>query len=813
MANEVSITVKAKDETASTRDVIRNGFGVTGKEAGENFGTELDKAAKVGGSKAGADAAKSTKDAAKKESSAGGGLSPMLVGLVAGAPAIGAAAGVALVGGLGVGLVGLGAMVAARNDQVKASFQLLTADLSRTADSWGAELAKPAAAAIGQINAEFDTLKPAIGNALGNVGGQFSTLTGTLTDFASRAMPGVVAASGRLSPVFQGLRADAGTLGAAVGGAFDTVSQHSTSLGTSISSIERIIATTVNTAAPLVAGLADQFARHSGEIESAMSAVGSTITSLASTALPVLGTAIGGDLRLITGFLSALGPAEGVLGAFGGAALSAYMNVRLLSNLSDPLSKMAKGLKDAGTEGTTFGTVTTKAGTALEKVGGALPAIGIGLTAASMVMELAAQHGEDLARAGDDVAKGLEAGGTSAALARAQLAGWQRDAADAQHTIDSLGVSVGNATAASGRFGTAQSTAAATQVSANESMADAKAKIQEALDKYNQYTATLGVAAITADQLAGKTAIYADSAQSATSNTSQLKAAMDVLNSAASTADQRIQALQTTLAILGDHGLQQAQDYAAQGAAALDAFSTQVATAKGAVFGLNGELDTNSARGRDVLTVLEASQKSWAGQAQAMANAGQSTDQINAALQGNQNQLRGVLAAAGLTQGQIDGLIQTYGLIPRNISTRVDADTSPAVGATQNLVRYINGLRAVVTIDTATGNTTALNFGRTTAFAHGGVIGAAASGKTLGNGLTIVGEQGPELIRAAAGSTVIPNSGLTPAIREAMSSAGGNQSGDVQVSFSGNMDSMFASLFMKAIRSGLIQIKQQYIQK
>jgi len=812
MANEVSIKVTAKDETASTRNVIRAGFGVTGKEAGDAFGTELDKAAKTGGTKAGEDVAKSTKDAAKKEGSSGGGLNPMLLGLVTGAPAIGAAAGVALVGGLGVGLVGLGATVAARNDQVKASFTLLTADLSRTADSWGSVLAKPAAAAINQVTAEFDQLKPAIGNALGNVGGQFSTLTGTLTDFASRAMPGVVAASSRLSPVFQGLRTDAGTLGASVGGAFDTVSRHSDSLGTSISSIERIIATTVNTAAPLVARLSDEFAQHSGQIEAAVSAVGSTITALSSTALPVLGTAIGGDLRLVTGFLNALGPADAVLGAFGGAALSAYMNVRLLSNLSEPLSKMAGSLKSAGTEGTTFGTVTTKAGTALEKVGGALPAIGIGLTAIGMVMDLAAQHGQDLAKAGDDVAKGLEAGGTAAAVARGQLAGWQRDAATAQKTLDGLTLSTTMSVAAAGRFGTASSQANASQANANQTLSDSKTKIQEALDKYNAYTATLGVAAITSDQLAGKTAVYADSAQNASSNTAQLKATMDTLNSAASTADQRIQALQTSLALMSDNGLEKAQDYAAQTSTALDNFATQAATAKGATFTLNGELDTNSARGRAVLTVLEQARAGWVGQAQAMADAGQSTAQINGALQNNQNQLIGVLRAAGLTQDQINGLIQTYHLVPGEISTRVDADTSPAVGAVQNLVRYINGTRAVVTVDTQTGNTTSLNFGGgRRASAHGGVVGAAANGRTIGSDLMLVGEQGPELIRAAAGSTVIPNSGVSQEIRNAM--GGGGQAAGVQVSFAGDLDSQFASLFMKFLRSGSIQIKQQYIQK
>ena len=692
------------------------------------------------------------------------------------------------------------------NSTVKESLNTLAGDVKAKASIWSDDLAVPVSNSVKMVQAEFDKLSPSIKQALDNVAPQFTTLTGALTGFADKAMPGVVAASSRLGPVFDGIRGAATTLGAAVGNSFDQISQHSSSLGTSIDSMGRIIATVLNTATPLVTKLSDEFAQHSGEIESAVSALGSTITGLASGAIPALGTALGGDLRILTGFLSALGPADQVLGTLGGTALSAYTNVKLLSNLAGPLDSLAGKLKSAGTEGTTFGTVTTKAGTALEKVGGSLPAIGIALTGISMVMELAAQHGEDLAQAGDNVAKGLQAGGSSAAMARQQLAQWRQDAADAQHTIDQLGQSTGNATAAAGRFGQASSSVAATQVSANESMSDAKTKIQDALDKYNQYTATLGVAAVSVEQLTGKTRVYSSDAQSASSNTSQLKAAMDAMQSMASTAEQKISALQTALAIMGDSGMQKAQDYAAQFGAALDGFSSQVDNAKGSVFGLNGELNTNSERGRDVLQVLEQSQQSWAGQAQSMADAGATTAQVNATLQENQNQLYGVLSAAGLTKDQIQSLLNKYGLIPSNISTRINADTGPAQFSVDQFIRMNNGRQIDIFVNAQGEMGGIASAGR---LAHGGVIGAAASGKTLGGGLTIVGEQGPELIRAAAGSTVIPRSGVD---RELQSAMGGAQTPpQLTVTFGGNTDGAFATAFMKLVRTGVIQIQSQYV--
>lgn len=798
MANEVIIRVTMRDDTAGPRDVLRGGFGVTGRQAGEDFSKGVEDGVKAGGTKASQDgkqvgesfgkgmgdgakpaakkagedaadeATKAAKDKAKSSSgkdSGGGILGPLIL---AGAPAAGAAAGAALVAGVGVGLIGLGVTVATSNDKVKQQLQAFGGDLKNAAQGWGAEMAQPVGQAIGTLQTGFSQLRPMISQALGNTAPDIKILAQGLSDLGTQAMPGVVSASSKLIPVFEGVSGAARTIGQATGQAAADVAQHNTTIGTSISYVGQVVASLEATAAPLLGDLSDVFAHTGGTLVTTLHTVGSTIDSVAHTALPALGGGIQADLGVINALVGALGPASSLLGVFGGTAMSAYMNVSLLGKLQSPISNAADSLDKMGTKGTTFGDVTSKMSSGLKKVGDSLPYVGVGLALIGTAMDLDAQHANDLNDASDKLAAGLEQGGAAAAKAREDMAAARKANDEYVKSLNDLNTTQKAGLQDSSQYGL-QAGSNATQIGElSQKVDDNKQVADDALKKYNDWAAKMGLTAITAMQLSGQVDILSMSSQSASSNTSQLKADIDILNTAASSADQKIKALSDSLAILGDHGLQKAQDYAAQFGNALNTFSTQMDNAKGAVFNLNGELNTNSERGRDVLTVLEQAQQSWAGQAQSMADAGQSTAAINQALQGNQDQLRGVLRAAGLTQGQIDTLMATYGLIPKDISTKVHADTSGAMDATNSLIRYINGQRAVVHVDAVTGNTTSVNFGRVSMNASGGALGGAATGMALPGGMRIVGEQGAEVIRESVGATVVPRSGVDKAITDAL---------------------------------------------
>jgi hypothetical protein len=83
-------------------------------------------------------------------------------------------------------------------------------------------------------------------------------------------------------------------------------------------------------------------------------------------------------------------------------------------------------------------------------------------------------------------------------------------------------------------------------------------------------------------------------------------------------------------------------------------------------------------------------------------------------------------------------------------------------------------------------------------FAHGGIIGGAATGGPRG-GLTWVGEQGPELVRLPGGSTVIP-AGQSATM--AAQSGGGGGSVVLEIRSGGSrMDDLLVELLRNAVRT------------
>jgi TP901 family phage tail tape measure protein len=89
--------------------------------------------------------------------------------------------------------------------------------------------------------------------------------------------------------------------------------------------------------------------------------------------------------------------------------------------------------------------------------------------------------------------------------------------------------------------------------------------------------------------------------------------------------------------------------------------------------------------------------------------------------------------------------------------------------------------------------------------AHGGVFSAAASGGVRG-GWTRMDEDGFELVRLPNGATVMPHANAMGALASPQPGGGAAQT---EVSFAGNIDSAFATYFMRLVRDGKIQIKQK----
>lgn len=202
--------------------------------------------------------------------------------------------------------------------------------------------------------------------------------------------------------------------------------------------------------------------------------------------------------------------------------------------------------------------------------------------------------------------------------------------------------------------------------------------------------------------------------------------------------------------------------------------------------------------------ILEAVQANMA-QYQAMINGGISAQDAAQAYDQNTEALKRQLHAAGYTSAQIEDLIGKYERVPDQVNTALAVSgLTDALNNLGQLIAYVNhvdGRQFGFGINVTYSYT---NPGRSNALdrAHGGIVGAATGG--IRDGLTMVGEQGRELVRLPAGSQVYPH-GTTENMLAGPGTRGTDRAASV-VRFEGDMDSEFARLFMRFQRDGKIKL-------
>jgi hypothetical protein len=151
--------------------------------------------------------------------------------------------------------------------------------------------------------------------------------------------------------------------------------------------------------------------------------------------------------------------------------------------------------------------------------------------------------------------------------------------------------------------------------------------------------------------------------------------------------------------------------------------------------------------------------------------------------------LRATLKAANLTDAEIDSVAQSF------------------ASANSKGNQFAKNYKATVTTTYRTIGTPSplgsLGSYSYTGHRYGGVVGTAASGGNR-SGMTLVGEEGPELVNLPSGSRV-QTAGATRAAMTGNDDSG-SKSSTVSVNFTGNIDTLFATAFQKALNSGLIKI-------
>lgn len=175
--------------------------------------------------------------------------------------------------------------------------------------------------------------------------------------------------------------------------------------------------------------------------------------------------------------------------------------------------------------------------------------------------------------------------------------------------------------------------------------------------------------------------------------------------------------------------------------------------------------DIHNQKGRDNYGTLLQVKDAMYGVAQSMIDQGQPIDQVNKKWNEMVWQLIATMSQSGLTQGEIQNLINQMGLTPSSITTIFKTTAPQAQQDAQNLLNVLNSFPTEkrIAIEMAM-------------YGAGSIFGSSpghAWGGRLNRGLNLVGEHGPELVDRDS----VIGAGRTRALMDRLSSYGPASSG------------------------------------
>lgn len=226
-------------------------------------------------------------------------------------------------------------------------------------------------------------------------------------------------------------------------------------------------------------------------------------------------------------------------------------------------------------------------------------------------------------------------------------------------------------------------------------------------------------------------------------------------------------------------------------------------------------LDKGTEAGRANWGVLLGLAESTADLTESMQANGASATEMNAAHDRGRAALIALAQKMGHSKNEAVKLANQLMGMAKPYNASFGVNTAPAYSALYGLERELYNMtrpRSVsVNVNYRTGVTPA-------AFAHGGTVGMPTAADGLphranggpSGGPTVVHERGAELIDAAPGTRVNSHADsdrmLTRAAKAGAAMAGGMGGGGLEVRFTGNVDSAFATLFQQMIRKRQIQL-------
>ncbi|RZQ59840.1 hypothetical protein [Amycolatopsis suaedae] len=365
---------------------------------------------------------------------------------VAGSSAAAGAAVAASVAAVPAAFIGLGAVAVRENAQVQQSFQQLGNELKHGLAADAAPMADALVGAADQIGAAYAGLRPQMQQAFAASAGYVDDLVGTVTDFATQAMPGLVTATARAGPVFAGLRTFARDAGVGVSEFFEITSSKSAEAGKSLEHFGLLVRDSLPAVGTILANLTGLWAEHGDEAVSVITGLLDVLGDLSGSALPVVSAGLGVALDVLSGVLAVVQPLTGALGPLIGVWLALSTAMRGVTAV--------KGIMDNVTGAVTnFGNATNKAagaggvGKLAAATGGVMSMLGgpwgIAIGAAAVLL---ASFGRDSQQAAADqrsLADALrESGGAFDDNARKQI--YNSEAyQEVAGLVDKLGISHG----------------------------------------------------------------------------------------------------------------------------------------------------------------------------------------------------------------------------------------------------------------------------------------------------------------------------------------------------------------------------------
>jgi hypothetical protein len=752
---------------------------------------------------------------------AAAGLSPLLMGAFVAAASAGPGL---LLAGTAAAVLGAGALITKGNAQLAGSYQQLGQDASQAVTDATAPL-------LPQLQGALNVLDQGIGQTGDQLKGMFAAVAPNAQDMAhgllslaDNALPGIETGLKAIAPYSHEIATDLGELGSGISGLFSGLAGGA---GGGMQGFSALV------------DMASHLLTDVGDITGSLSnGLGPALHDIDTVAVPVAGALTDVVQAIPPGMVRGAADAVAVLFAafeVGKIAGVVQEGQTFLQFLGLAKTESAAAATEVEALGVAEEATAVKTGLASKAMAGLGGAAGVALGPLGAITAGAGMLGDALGKSGLFGLTGKVGGSLVGDVS--QIVTVMQDAADgsgeARDQITALAQAVADAPFGIGAktLGDMDTALAQLEASNPQQAADVFNRIKTALEgqgksagdvaaMFPRYTsATQGAAAATL-QLAGANLQGAGAARQL------FQALADQQNKLADTAQQHGL---TTVAALGLDGAQSRLDstltglitsfdlakgsgsaYASVLGALNDTTNTLLGSEASFTIALDGvakaaqangtSLDVNNDKGAQNIQTFTGLADSAQKAAEAVYQNEVQTKGANIAFADANNKLAQEKQAfidaadkAGFNKDQVKALADELFKLPQDIP--INADVTPAINGLTGLLERIDSSSGTVQIYSTPGSPTG---GKAyLPNAHGGIIGgigAAATGGIHGS-LTMIDEQGPEMVRLPSGSMVMSH---PDTMRLAAQQAGGEHR--VVLEFAPGGDSEFEQFMMQALR-------------